>query len=193
MNIEKMKMEILNAIKNREVSARIIDKIGKGANITRIRRGESVSETKVQEIYKKLEEKRSGLEETLLEEPRGKLEENNQIFKALEETRGKLEESLEENTRLKKEITTYEIRVVELKEQLKELEEIQQKRQEKTREKVLGFTLVQKSDHGKLYWYAFKMYRKKMCWVYIGKEKSEARVKIEEWMTKRGMKVHMFM
>ena len=190
MEIEEMKKAILAAIKNGEVSGRKIDKKGKGANISRMKKGIVVGEKVIREIQKLLEETTGKLEEKLLEENRNP----QKISKELEETRGKLCKSLEEISQLKRVNTTNEIKIIELKAEIKKLEQKQPKLLEETRgkEKVLGLSLVQKTDHGQLYWYAFKMYQSKMHWVYIGKDKSKAREKIEKWLTERGMSEDIF-
>lgn len=57
------------------------------------------------------------------------------------------------------------------------------------KEKLHGFALTQRKAGAGLnyYWYAGRRFNGKLCWVFVGKDKSKAKEKIEAWLVKRGL------
>jgi hypothetical protein len=74
----------------------------------------------------------------------------------------------------------------ELREKLLLLENEGGRKAEKMREKAYyGFTLNLRATGGKeKYWYAGRKINGRMVWVYIGKDKSQAKERLETWFKK---------
>jgi hypothetical protein len=57
-----------------------------------------------------------------------------------------------------------------------------------TKDDLQGFSLHQRKTSGKaLFWYAGKMIDGKQVWVYVGKDVSRAKEKINSWLQNRGL------
>ena len=67
-----------------------------------------------------------------------------------------------------------------IKTKLKDLEDRLKLMEEKN--SLLGFKFVRKKNK---YWYGYRSIKGKIQWVYIGKDKSKADVKIIQWMGKK--------
>jgi phosphorylcholine metabolism protein LicD len=57
-----------------------------------------------------------------------------------------------------------------------------------TKDDLQGFSLHQRKTSGKaLFWYAGKMIGGKQVWIYVGKDVSRAKEKINSWLQNRGL------
>lgn len=177
MTIEEIKSEIVRAIESKEVTARGIDKKGKGTNITHIREGMAVREKTIQELYTQLLAIRGNLPIRSQEPAKA----------TKKQAKGNLAQALAEIARMKEQQIEYERTIADLREKQQQPEQ-KQIQESKGKEKILCFSLMQKLDHGKLYWYACKKNKGKLSWVYIGKEKNKAEEKIKIWLNNIGIK-----
>lgn len=98
-------------------------------------------------------------------------------FKELESSLSNLGKKLDKNKILEMRIKALEVALSNLDKPLA-----------KRKEKVLGFSLVQKKiiSGEKEYqkWYAYKQIEGKLRWIYIGNDKSKAKDKINQWLEK---------
>jgi antitoxin (DNA-binding transcriptional repressor) of toxin-antitoxin stability system len=189
MTTEEKRQVILEASKR--FSAIVICPEGRGKTVSRIKKGEGVSETVLDRIYARIVALDSGNEDSTIQALDSE--------KPLPQERGRSEINAlrEENARLKAEMeklrSEKETAIQRLdSENLGTIQSLDSNQREAIQNLdssiplPQGWYLVERkpSTNATAYWYAGKLIAGKQVWVYVGKNKVQAFVKIQAYLAR---------
>lgn len=176
---EKKIQQIIQAVES-GIAKTHLDPFGNGDAVRKLLKGETVGQGKVNEIYARLLHLRE--KQTTIEPLPGRKEERTS---RIEDLITKMDQQYKEIETINSKLAALQKEVMELTKENKEKEH-----KKKQRIKVLGMSVVEKTDviRGKKYkrWYANFSKNGKQHWIYIGVDISQAREKIRNYLEKKG-------
>jgi hypothetical protein len=171
--VEQKKAIILAAINSKLVTGMDINSNRKGADVSKLKNGKEVAGVTIERLWSNLSTKLgAGKIEALANSPL-----DNKLVNKLEIKLGNQLEK-DEITTLKEQVAFLMKEVASLKNEVAELKSQHKQKPIDNVKSILGWTLQQKKG----FWYAAKNIDGKVRWIYIGKDVSQAVVKIKAWL-----------